>query len=253
MVSPSPWPLFVGLSVLGLTVGATLYMHAIGFLLFVSSLAALLFGFSLWWRDVLREAGCAGCHTYLVQIGLKFGFLLFIVSEVMFFFAFFWAFFHSALSPSIELGCTWPPAGVMPFDPWSVPFLNTCILLLSGSTVTAAHHYMMEGNGGESRGFLLYTLILALLFTSVQLSEYYSSSFSINDGAYGSTFFMATGFHGLHVMIGTCFLAVCYFRMFYHQFIRFHHVGFEASVWYWHFVDVVWLFLFVSIYWWGGS
>jgi cytochrome c oxidase subunit 3 len=252
LVTPSPWPLLTSCSAFGLTAGATLFMHAYGSGLLAYSAVALVYCMGLWWRDVVREATFEGRHTRAVQRGLRLGFILFIASEVMFFVAFFWGFFHSSLSPAVELGCLWPPVGITPFDPWGVPLLNTYILLLSGATVTATHHYLVSGAGVGARSWLVFTLVLALFFTLVQLSEYRESSFSINDGIYGSTFFMATGFHGLHVLVGTCFLAVCYLRLLRHHFTRQHHLGFEAAAWYWHFVDVVWLFLFVSIYWWGG-
>lgn len=254
LVTTSPWPFFTAWSAFSVAVGATLFMHNFyggNFFLFYS-LIILFAGMGFWWRDVIREATFEGVHTLSVQHGLRFGFILFIVSEVMFFFAFFWAFFHSSLSPTVELGCIWPPVGIYPFNPWGVPLLNTYILLLSGATITATHHHLVAGEGKLSRGYLIYTLFLAFLFTTVQVSEYLESSFSINDGVYGSTFFMATGFHGFHVIVGTIFLTVCYFRFLNHHFTKTHHIGFEAAAWYWHFVDVVWLFLFVSIYWWGG-
>ena len=254
LVTPSPWPFLTAWCAFGLATGATLFMHSYngGRPLLATALVALLYCMGLWWRDVVREATFEGRHTAAVQRGLRLGFLLFIASEVMFFFAFFWAFFHSSLSPAVELGCLWPPAGVQPFDPWGVPLLNTYILLLSGATITATHHHLIGGAAAPARVHLVYTLLLAALFTAVQLMEYSSAPFSINDGVYGSSFFMATGFHGLHVLVGTLFLAVCYGRLLAHHFTRSHHIGFEAAAWYWHFVDVVWLFLFVSVYWWGG-
>ncbi len=176
--------------------------------------------------------------------------VLFIVSEIMFFFAFFWAYFHSSLVPTIEIGSIWPPAGIEVFNPWGVPLLNTFLLLLSGLTITYAHHALLLGYYFYVKDGLLMTVFLAILFTLFQGYEYFEAPFSIADGIYGSTFFMATGFHGFHVIIGTTFIVVCLFRI--HHFTREHHVGFEAAAWYWHFVDVVWLFLFVSIYWWGS-
>jgi cytochrome c oxidase subunit 3 len=254
MVSPSPWPFLTAWCAFAVALGAALYMHAysLGSLFLSYGLLALLYSMALWWRDVLREATFEGKHTFAVQRGLRLGFILFIISEVMFFFAFFWAFFHSSLSPAVQLGCVWPPEGIAPFNPWGVPLLNTYILLLSGATITATHHYLLVGDGIAARGYIVYTLLLALLFTAVQVSEYRESTFSINDGVYGSTFFMATGFHGFHVIVGTLFIGVCWLRLVRHHFTRQHHIGFEAAAWYWHFVDVVWLFLFVSIYWWGG-
>jgi len=255
MVSPSPWPFLTAWCAFALVLGATLFMHgyAYGFDFLAYGLLSLLYSMALWWRDVIREATFEGRHTRSVQRGLRLGFILFIVSEVMFFFAFFWAFFHSSLSPAVQIGCLWPPEGIVPFNPWGVPLLNTYILLLSGATITATHHYLLKGDAVAVRAYMVYTILLALFFTAVQVSEYRESTFSINDGVYGSTFFMATGFHGFHVLVGTLFIGVCYGRLLRHHFTRHHHIGFEAAAWYWHFVDVVWLFLFVSIYWWGGK
>jgi cytochrome c oxidase subunit 3 len=222
-----------------------------GTVVMTCSLGLSIAGGILWWRDIVRESTFKGDHTSIVQYGLKLGFLLFIISEVMFFFSFFWGFFHSSLAPSEILGSVWPPAGVKVFDPWKVPLLNTYILLLSGAMVTACHHYMLEREKEESENYLLGTLVLAVLFTIVQGLEYITGPFSINDGIYGSTFFLLTGFHGLHVIVGTLFLGVCFGRLYKEHYTTTHHLGFEAGAWYWHFVDVVWLFLFVAVYWWG--
>jgi len=252
LVTPSPWPLFASVAALLITLGGVMYMHRFflgGFFLLLG-IVYLLGIVGLWWRDVIREATFEGMHTSRVQQGLKFGMVLFIISEVMFFFAFFWAFFHSSLAPGIEIGSIWPPVGIEVFDPWGIPLLNTFILLLSGATITYTHHALVVGSSLYVVDGFLYTILLAILFTLFQLYEYKHASFSINDGVYGSTFFMATGFHGLHVLIGTAFISVCFAR--YTHFTTQHHLGFEAAAWYWHFVDVVWLFLFVTIYWWGS-
>ena len=181
------------------------------------------------------------------------GMILFIVSEVCFFGSFFWAFFHSSLSPSIDIGCQWPPRGVNPLNPFSLPTTNTLLLLGSGATITWAHHSMVNNNRKDTIFSLFLTLFLGTAFTVLQGLEYHWSSFTISEGIYGSTFFIATGFHGLHVIMGTIFISVTYFRVIDFQFSSKHHFGFEASAWYWHFVDVVWLFLFISIYWWGSK
>jgi len=172
--------------------------------------------------------------------------------EVMFFFAFFWAFYASCLSPAVEIGGIWPPAGIDVLNPWEVPLLNTLILLVSGATCTWAHDAMISG---DRKGVLLglgLTVSLGAVFTGLQGIEYFDANFTISDGIYGSTFFLATGFHGFHVLVGSTFLVVCLIRANNHHFTRQHHFGFEAAAWYWHFVDVVWLFLFISIYWWGS-
>lgn len=255
LVDPSPWPIFASLASLTTTFGSVMYFHGHqgGGSLLTFGLLSLTYAFAIWWRDVVREACFQGSHTTMVQQGLRYGILLFIASEVMFFFAFFWAFFHSSLSPSILIGAVWPPKGIQAINPWEVPFVNTIILLTSGASITWAHHALLSG--GTKRQLLIglgITIALAVVFTAFQALEYIEAPFTLSDSVYGSTFYMATGFHGLHVIIGTVFLLVCYVRAESHHFSQSHHFGFEAGCWYWHFVDVVWLFLFVSIYWWGG-
>lgn len=223
-----------------------------GFML-IFGLVYTIASMAIWWRDVIREATFEGHHTKDVQTGLRYGMILFIVSEVMFFFSFFWAFFHSALAPTVDIGSIWPPKGIVPFDPWEVPLLNTLILLTSGATCTWAHHAIVAGRRGNVIAALILTLILAFTFTGLQAFEYIEAAFTISDSVYGSTFYMATGFHGFHVIVGSLFLAVCLARQVRYHFTKQHHFGFEAAAWYWHFVDVVWLFLFVAIYWWGGA
>jgi cytochrome c oxidase subunit 3 len=254
LVDPSPWPFMAAMSGLAVTSGGVMYMHGFsgGFFSLIFGLSFLTFILFMWWRDVVREATFGGHHTKAVQKSHRLGFILFIVSEVMFFFGFFWAFFHSSLAPTVEIGCIWPPAGITPFNPWGVPLLNTCILLLSGVTITSAHHYIIRGDSEQARMGFIGTIVLALAFTALQVLEYVEAPFNISDGIYGSTFYMATGFHGFHVIIGTSFIFYSFIRMLLSHFTKTHHFGFEAAAWYWHFVDVVWLFLFVSIYWWGG-
>jgi cytochrome c oxidase subunit 3 len=215
------------------------------------SLVSIAFIIIQWWRDVIREGTYQGLHTILVGIGLRWGIILFITSEVFFFLSFFWAFFHRSLAPAIEIGTVWPPIGIKPFNPFQIPLLNTAILLGSGVTVTWAHHGLIDSNHKQVKHALLLTVLLGVYFTCLQALEYFEAPFCIADAVYGSTFFVATGFHGLHVIIGTIFLAICFFRHLNGHFSSGHHFGFEAAAWYWHFVDVVWLFLFVSIYWWG--
>jgi len=254
LVDPSPWPIIGAFSAFFLTFGGVLYMHqyAIGNFLWRFGFFMVIYVMFFWWRDVIREATFEGQHTTSVQNGLRMGVILFIVSEIMFFFAFFWAFFHSSFNPSIVLGGVWPPYGITILDPWAIPLLNTIILLSSGATVTWAHHAIVWGSQTQAASALFFTVILALIFTALQGYEYVSAPFSISDSVYGSTFYMATGFHGFHVFVGTCFLAICLGRLYFNHFTREHHFGFEAAAWYWHFVDVVWLFLFLTIYWWGS-
>jgi len=254
LVDPSPWPLIAAFSALMMVFGGCLFMHgyAGGTFLLPFGFSMVLFMMAVWWRDIIREGTFEGQHTAIVQRGLRMGMLLFIVSEVMFFFAFFWAFFHSSFNPSIAIGGVWPPAFLTILDPWKVPLLNTVILLTSGATVTWAHHAIVWGSKFHACFSLVLTVLLAIVFTALQGFEYLTAPFCISDSVYGSCFYMATGFHGFHVIIGTLFLGVCFFRLYLNHFTREHHFGFEAAAWYWHFVDVVWLFLFLTIYWWGS-
>jgi len=254
LVSPSPWPILTAFSTFALLTGTVAFMH--GYLnstFFVfSGLLLLILCMSFWFRDVIREATFEGQHTARVQLGLRLGMILFIVSEVMFFAAFFWAFFHSSLAPAVQIGAVWPPKGIETFSAFGIPFLNTVILLSSGATVTWSHHAILAGNRSEAINGLIATVVLAIIFTGFQGYEYLHASFTISDSVYGSSFYMATGFHGFHVIVGTIFLSVCLIRLINHHFTKEHHFGFEAAAWYWHFVDVVWLFLFISIYYWGN-
>nr|UPI48975.1 cytochrome c oxidase subunit 3 [Balanophora reflexa] len=254
LVDPSPWPILSSLGALATTLGCVMYMHSFkgGKILINLGFIFILYTIFLWWRDVIRESTLGGHHTKIVQLGLRYGFFLFIVSEVMFFVAFFWAFFHSSLVPTVEIGGIWPPKGISFLDPWEIPFFNTFTLLSSGASVTWAHHAILAEKEQKAVYALVATVTLALVFTGFQGMEYYQAPFNISDSIYGSTFYLATGFHGFHVIIGTLFLIVCSIRQYLGHFTKEHHVGFEVAAWYWHFVDVVWLFLFVSIYWWGG-
>jgi cytochrome c oxidase subunit 3 len=254
LVDQSPWPLVTSMTVLSLFIGAAMYFHRFegGLFILLGSLVLTILAVSFWFRDIIREATFEGRHTKAVQRGLRMGMALFIVSEVMFFFAFFWAFFHSCNDPAIELAMQWPPVGIDAFDPLGVPALNTLILLTSGLTITWAHHALLSGDKDSSLLALEHTLILAICFTGFQLYEYCTAPFSISDGVYGSVFYMSTGFHGFHVLVGTIFIFVCSIRLIKSHFTQEHHFGFEAAAWYWHFVDVVWLFLYLVVYWWGN-
>ena len=254
LVSPSPWPIFSSTSLLALTTAGVMTMHnfnGAGYILILALLSVIL-SMSLWFRDIISEGTYLGNHTLAVQKGLNMGVALFIVSEALFFLAIFWAFFHSALSPTVELGAQWPPMGIDPINPFELPLLNTVLLLSSGVTVTYAHHSLIQGNRSATLYGLVFTVILAVIFTIFQGVEYTVSSFTISDGAFGSCFYFGTGFHGLHVMIGTAFLAVGLWRVLAYHSTENHHLGLESGILYWHFVDVVWLFLFISIYYWGS-
>nr|UYA97738.1 cytochrome c oxidase subunit III [Megacopta cribriella] len=252
LVDYSPWPLTGAISAMMITSGMALWLHKNNMYLLWMGIIILMMTMYQWWRDVIRESTFQGKHTIKVTEGLKMGMILFIISEIFFFISFFWGFFHSSLSPTVELGMTWPPKGIKTFNPMEIPLLNTMILLCSGITATWAHHSMMESKFNQVNVSLMMTVLLGILFTALQALEYLESMFCISDSIYGSSFFMSTGFHGIHVIIGTTFLMVCLGRNLKYHFSSKHHMGFEAAAWYWHFVDVVWLFLYISIYWWGS-
>nr|YP_010583082.1 cytochrome c oxidase subunit III [Hiratettix distanti]UGN61528.1 cytochrome c oxidase subunit III [Hiratettix distanti] len=252
LVDVSPWPITGAVGLMTMLFGTVLWMSQSYMLLMTMGTLIIILTMIQWWRDVTREASFQGKHTSKVIISMKMGMIMFILSEVMFFSSFFWSFFHSSLSPVMEIGMVWPPLGIETFNPINIPMLNTMILLGSGVTITWAHNALINKNYNKMNQAMIITVLLGLYFSIMQMYEYLESPFCISDSIYGSTFFMATGFHGLHVIIGTIFILTSAVRNIKLHFSEYHHVGFEASAWYWHFVDVVWLFLFMSIYWWGG-
>jgi cytochrome c oxidase subunit 3 len=266
LVEPSPWPLIGSISAFVTAVGAIFWMKhmpmfgmQVGPYLFGAGMLGILYTMAAWWTDVVREAE-SGHHTRVVQMHHRYGMILFIASEVMFFVAWFWAFFDASLFANEAIqasrvehtGGVWPPKGTEVFDPWHLPLLNTLILLTSGTTVTWAHHAMLHGDREGVKKGLILTIILGVIFSAVQFYEYSVAPFAFKNSIYGATFFMATGFHGFHVLVGTIFLAVCLVRVYAGHFTPKQHLGFEFAAWYWHFVDVVWLFLFAAIYVWGN-
>ncbi|MBK1870467.1 cytochrome c oxidase subunit 3 [Aestuariivirga sp. YIM B02566] len=264
LVDPSPWPVVGSVSAFILAVGAIIWMHGSAPWVALVGLALVLYTMFMWWRDVIKESH-KGDHTEIVSLHLRYGMLLFIASEVMFFVAWFWAFFDASLFSGDAMQAArfeatagvWPPKGIEVFDPWHLPLINTLILLTSGTTVTWAHHALLNNDRKGLKWGLALTVGLGLIFTAVQAYEYAHAAFAFNrdngGNIYGSTFFMATGFHGFHVIVGTLFLIVCLFRALKGHFRPEKHFGFEAAAWYWHFVDVVWLFLFACIYVWGSA
>jgi cytochrome c oxidase subunit 3 len=262
LVQPSAWPIVGSVAAFVAAVGAIAYFQTLkeaaplfgvfsGPWLLLGGLALLIITFVGWWRDVVKESVQYGDHTPVVKLGLRYGMILFIASEVMFFVAWFWAYFNAALFPHWINLADWPPPNVATFDPWDIPLLNTLVLLTSGTTVTWAHHAIQTGDQKGAVNGLTATILLGMLFTALQAYEYSLAPFPFSGNIYGATFFMATGFHGFHVIVGTIFLIVCWFRARAGHFTPERHFGFEAAAWYWHFVDVVWLFLFASIYVWG--
>lgn len=256
ILPPSAWPLLGALAGFILLFGSVLYMHEVTPWVMVVGFLFTFYVMWGWWRDVTIE-GNTGDHTPVVKIGLRYGVVLFIISEVMFFAAWFWSFFKHAMYPMSEespmVDGPWPPEGIETFDPWHLPLINTLILLCSGAACTWAHHALAhDNNRKDMRTGLIISVVLGLIFTVLQAYEYNHAAFGFAGNIYGANFFMATGFHGFHVIVGTIFLFVCLMRLQAGHFTKESHVGFEAAAWYWHFVDVVWLFLFAAVYVWGG-
>lgn len=252
LVSSSPWPLLASTSSLFFVSGLVFYWSSRGPLLLLLALALLFLALSWWWGSVISEATFVGCHTLRVQSGLRLGIVLFIISEIFFFLRFFWAYLHCSLSPAVEIGSTWPPSGLVSLNAFHLPLLSTLVLLSSGATVTWSHSALQSGLFSSSLIGLSLTILLGLFFTLLQANEYYFSSFCISDGAYGSCFYLATGFHGLHVFFGTLFLFACLLRASFCHFTPDRHLGFVFACWYWHFVDVIWILLFLIVYVWGS-
>ncbi|WP_417905178.1 cytochrome c oxidase subunit 3 [Candidatus Tisiphia endosymbiont of Micropterix aruncella] len=258
LVDPSPWPILTSFALLLLASGSIMFMHAYRFgeYVFGAGIFAVIFCLYSWWSDVIKEGLIGKHHTQPVRVGLRIGMALFILSEIMFFAVFFGSFFKANLFPVgmldgvwvVKAG-VWPPTGIQTFNPFDIPFINTLILLLSGTTVTWAHYALEENNQKDCVAALGFTIILGVFFSLMQAYEYHHAAFAFKDGIYASNFYLATGFHGVHVIIGTIFLSVCYYRVRRGDFVQDNgHLGFEFAAWYWHFVDVVWLFLFTFVY-----
>lgn len=250
IVTISPWPILTSLRLIIILTGAIKWFYEFNIIIFIWGIFILNLCNYQWWRDVTRERTYQGCHTLKIINLIKYGIILFITSEIFFFISFFWAFFHISLSPRIEIGNTWPPHIISPFNPFNIPLLNTIVLLSSGVTITWSHYRILNKNYKERIYSLITTILLGIYFSLLQAIEYIEATFTISDSSYGTTFFIITGFHGLHVIIGTLFILVRFLRLINRQFSSYHHLGFEISSWYWHFVDVVWLFVYIFIYWW---
>nr|AMO66554.1 cytochrome c oxidase subunit 3 [Scolia bicincta] len=250
LTSYSPWPFFISIALMNLMLSSLMWINLNNINLFIFNLLLLLLVMFQWWRDLIREFTFLGMMSNLLYFNLRFSMILFILSEVFFFFSFFWAYFHYALSPDIMIGNMWPPLGIDCFNPNDIPLMNSIILIFSGFTITWSHFSLLNNNMKLSMISLNMTIILGIYFTIMQIYEYQEAKFTICDSSYGSIFFMMTGFHGLHVIVGTIFLIVQKFRMQNKHFMFTRHLGFESSSWYWHFVDVVWLFLYINVYWW---
>lgn len=252
IVNISPWPLVAGIALMSIIISLVKIFIFFDFNTFKMAFILMFLVVFGWWRDVVRERTFQGYHSRMVVRGLIWGMVIFIVREILFFISFFWSFFHSSLNPVFELGGIWPPIGVDPLNAFQVPLLNTIILLASGVRVTWAHQALLGEKIMEAKFSLILTWMLGIYFLFLQFIEYSIRRFGIRDSIFGRTFFMATGFHGFHVIVGTFFLIIIWMRVKKSHFRSSHHFGFECSAWYWHFVDVVWLFLFSVVYWWGS-
>lgn len=250
LVTIRPWPLIISINLINILIGIVKWFHEFNINLILFRILTIILTNFQWWRDIIRERTFQGFHTIIVSKLIRIGIILFIISEIFFFISFFWAFFHISLSPRIEIGRIWPPKLITPFNPYNIPLLNTIILLTSGITITWTHYRILNKNYTNSLISLNITILLGIYFTLLQIIEYKEATFRISDSVYGSTFFIITGFHGLHVIIGTIFIIITILRLKNFQFSPLHHFGFEARSWYWHFVDVIWLFVYISIYWW---
>lgn len=255
----SQWPFLISMLLFMLTTSTVAYMHYYRYALFVMCLSfiCLIIVASLWWWDLIIETQTFSIYTPLIQRNLKIGMILFILSEVFFFFSFFWAFFHSSLSPSIAIGGIWPPEYFMEInkviDPWDIALVNTAFLLTSGLLVSWGHSSIRLKEMEDAFFGLFFCLFCASFFTGWQVYEYYYENLLLCDGIYGSCFFMLTGFHGIHVICGSIFLIVCTIRLRFNHFDDGRHVGLDCAVWYWHFVDIVWILLYIFVYVWGNT
>lgn len=248
LVTLRPWPLIRSFSIKIILIGIINWFHNFDLRLVIFGKILLLIILFQWWRDVVRERTFQGFHSKIIISGIKFRIILFIISEIFFFIRIFWCYLHIYLSPRIEIGSLWPPKNIQSFNPYEIPLLNTIILLSSGVTVTWCHYSIINKNLNNIILRIFFTIFLGIIFSLFQYLEYKEARFSICDSIYGSVFYISTGFHGLHVLIGSLFLLVNFIRIIYNNFSSLHHVGFEIAAWYWHFVDVVWLFLYLLVY-----
>jgi len=251
LVNISPWPFSTSICFLSFALGVIIIARSFFCAPFLISLLLLLYSSYIWGQDIHREACYEGTHNSEVLEGFKLGIIFFIFSECFFFLGIFWTYLHLAESPAVELGGIWPPFGITCFDPIGIPFLNTIILVSSGVSVTWCHHTIEKGFYKLSILSLLFTVILGSIFTIFQLIEYYVAGFTFSCSSYSSIYFLGTGFHGFHVLIGRVLLLIRLLRFLNFFISPNHRAGFECSVWYWHFVDIVWFFLYLIFYWWG--
>ena len=252
IVGYSWWPFIMAVGLFYVLTGFCFFINYVGLKILFLGLIILGSASYFWLLDASDEAVYGGSHSRVVRNSLMKGFLLFLVSEIMLFFGFFWAFFHSALATSVELGSVWPPYGIMIIPPYDYPLLNTCLLIVSGFSVTWVHRGIASGSYRESLDSFLITILLGLIFMYFQIKEYYGATFNLQDGIYASTFYMLTGLHGCHVVVGIFFLIISMLSLLRGNYLRTHYLRLVFAIWYWHFVDIVWIFLFLGLYCWGS-
>nr|AGN73940.1 cytochrome c oxidase subunit III [Aphis glycines]AGW80615.1 cytochrome oxidase subunit III [Aphis glycines] len=248
----SPWPILMAFNTFNLMISNIMTMNFKFNLILLINFLMIIMISMLWWRDVIRESTFQGNHNFFIMNLIKFSMILFIISEMFLFISFFWNFLHNSLAPSIELGLNWPPKNISFFNPLLIPLLNTIILLTSSFTITLTHFYLLNNSKKKTIIFMNLTIILSIYFLMLQMLEYNQATFTFSDSIFGSSFYMATGFHGLHVIIGTIFLMTNLMRMLKLHFSFIHHIKFELAAWYWHFIDIIWLFLYMTFYWWNN-
>jgi len=247
-----PWPILIAFNIFNLIVSNIIILNFNINIFFIRNLILIIIIIITWWRDIIRERTFIGNHNFYIINLIKFRIILFIISEIFLFISFFWNFLHNSLAPSIELGLNWPPKNIEFFNPILIPILNTTILLTSRFTVTLAHFYLLNNNKKKTINLINLTIILSIYFLILQIIEYKQATFTFSDSVFGSSFYIATGFHGLHVIIGTLFLIINLIRIFKLHLSFIHHIRFELAAWYWHFVDIIWLFLYITFYWWNN-
>jgi cytochrome c oxidase subunit 3 len=248
----SPWPILIAFNTFNLIISNIIIINFKINIISLFNLIIIIRISILWWRDVIRERTFQGNHNFYIINLIKFRIILFIISEIFLFISFFWNFLHNSLAPSIELGLNWPPKNIIFFNPLLIPLLNTIILLTSSFTVTLAHLYLLNNSKKKTIIFINLTIILSIYFLILQILEYKQATFTFSDSIFGSSFYIATGFHGLHVIIGTIFLIINLLRIIKLHFSYIHHIRFELGAWYWHFIDIIWLFLYITFYWWNN-
>nr|DBA43772.1 TPA_asm: COX3 [Bombus picipes] len=248
LVTISPWPIIVSINIMNMLMSTVLWIYLNNLLIMIFNLLIMITSSMMWFRDIIRESTFQGMHSLYIMSMMKFSMIMFIISELFFFISFFWTFFHNSISPSIEINMMWPPKMIKFFNPLEIPLLNSIILIMSGFSVTLSHYNLLNNKLKSSINMLILTILLGFYFNFMQIFEYYNSFFCINDSIFGSIFFLSTGFHGIHVMIGTLFLLFSLIRMMKNHFSTIHHINYEFAIWYWHFVDVIWLFIYMFYY-----